>query len=121
MKILLGIDGSRSSQSVVQAVATRPWSLGAELRAISVADPLVNAELAPRRPAATALLLEECSPGLAESRFCHWRGSCDGLFAGLSPTSFADGSFAASQPPPRALMSWTAATICCIRKVTAVC
>ena len=46
MKILLAIDGSRSSQSVVKAVATRPWPLGSELRVISVADPFVNAELA---------------------------------------------------------------------------
>ena len=43
------------------------------------------------------------------------------LSGGLISTSFGEGISEKFQPPPRALMSPTAATICCIRKLTAVC
>ena len=45
MKVLVAVDGSASSQSVIRAVAARPWPQGSDLFVISVVDPFVNARI----------------------------------------------------------------------------
>lgn len=39
MKILLGVDGSSSSDAVIQEAASRPWPAGSEFNVVTVVDP----------------------------------------------------------------------------------
>lgn len=39
MRILLGVDGSSSSEAVIQEAASRPWPAGSEFNLITVVDP----------------------------------------------------------------------------------
>lgn len=39
MRILIGVDGSSSSDAVIQEAARRPWQAGSEFRVVTVVDP----------------------------------------------------------------------------------
>ena len=39
MRILIGVDGSSSSDAVIQEAASRPWPAGSEFRVVTVVDP----------------------------------------------------------------------------------
>ncbi|MGA8232927.1 MAG: universal stress protein [Candidatus Acidiferrales bacterium] len=54
MKILVAIDGTHTSQSVVRAVTARPWPPGSDLFVISVVDPFMNVKVTGLMAEATA-------------------------------------------------------------------
>jgi nucleotide-binding universal stress UspA family protein len=59
MRILVAVDGSNSSEAVIQEAARRPWSKGSEFRVVTVVDPFFFT----RAP----LLLEEAKKNTIES------------------------------------------------------
>jgi nucleotide-binding universal stress UspA family protein len=73
VKILVAIDGSHSSQSVIRAVALRPWAQGSELLVISAVDPFVNAKI----------------PGIAAEATAAARGTVEAVTERLRATGFA--------------------------------
>jgi len=58
MRILVGVDGSSSSDSVIQEAARRPWPAGTEFTVVTVVDPFFY----PKAP----LLLQEAKKGTQE-------------------------------------------------------
>jgi nucleotide-binding universal stress UspA family protein len=59
MKILIAVDGSSSSDAVIQEAATRPWPAGVEFAAVTVIDPFFFPK--------ASLLLEEAKKSTQES------------------------------------------------------
>src|ERR1700739_228808 len=59
MRIFIGVDGSSSSDAVIQEAASRPWPAGSQFAVVTVVDPFFF----PKAP----LLLEEAKKSTQES------------------------------------------------------